>query len=221
MRRRDSRGQIDLPEPIEPYRDPIGGCLCLDFVNTVDVHSDDNTYDYLFPGYGNLVSWALFADVVDEPTAAKLVRAARREPRDAVQIRRRAVALREAIHALATSQAAGDHLQTIDAEWLIASSHRHLVQEPASGRLTWQWPSAIDLDRVLWPIVASAVDLFTGDQLHRVRECDAPGCGWVFLDTTRNGNRRFCRPQGCGNRTRVRRFREGQAAIQEQGQEPA
>jgi hypothetical protein len=57
MRRRDSRGQIDLPELIEPYRDPIGGCLCLDFVNTVDVHSDDKTYDYLFPGYGNLVSW--------------------------------------------------------------------------------------------------------------------------------------------------------------------
>jgi predicted RNA-binding Zn ribbon-like protein len=38
--------------------------------------------------------------------------------------------------------------------------------------------------------------------------CESPTCEWLFLDTTKNGSRRFCRSQGCGNRVRVQRFRE-------------
>ncbi|WP_051450193.1 CGNR zinc finger domain-containing protein [Actinospica robiniae] len=38
--------------------------------------------------------------------------------------------------------------------------------------------------------------------LHR---CAGPGCGWFFLDRTRNGARRWCSSGDCGNRDRARR----------------
>ncbi|MBZ2410557.1 CGNR zinc finger domain-containing protein [Streptomyces sp. L06] len=39
----------------------------------------------------------------------------------------------------------------------------------------------------------------------RVRRCAGPGCGWFFLDRTRNSARRWCGSGDCGNRDRARR----------------
>ena len=54
----------------------------------------------------------------------------------------------------------------------------------------------------------SAVALFTSPQGAKVKECaDDRGCGWLFVDTTRNGSRRFCFANECGNRARQVAFR--------------
>jgi predicted RNA-binding Zn ribbon-like protein len=54
----------------------------------------------------------------------------------------------------------------------------------------------------------SAVSLLTSDRGMRVKECaDDRGCGWLFVDTTRNGSRRFCFSNECGNRARQAAFR--------------
>jgi len=41
--------------------------------------------------------------------------------------------------------------------------------------------------------------------LRRPGRCADPACGWVFLDVSRRGNRRWCSSAGCGNRDRARR----------------
>ncbi|MBZ9993133.1 CGNR zinc finger domain-containing protein [Mesorhizobium sp. BH1-1-4] len=41
----------------------------------------------------------------------------------------------------------------------------------------------------------------------RVRECKGRQCGWLFLDTSRGGRRRWCSDETCGTRSRVTRFR--------------
>ena len=64
----------------------------------------------------------------------------------------------------------------------------------------------IDLAQPLWPVVRSAADLLTGSSLERVKRCPGEGCGWLFLDTSRNGSRRWCDMSSCGNRARVRAF---------------
>jgi predicted RNA-binding Zn ribbon-like protein len=43
-----------------------------------------------------------------------------------------------------------------------------------------------------------------------VRLCADASCAWLFLDTTRNRTRRWCDMKECGNRNKVRRFREAQ-----------
>ncbi|MBX6752117.1 MAG: CGNR zinc finger domain-containing protein [Micromonosporaceae bacterium] len=41
----------------------------------------------------------------------------------------------------------------------------------------------------------------------RLRTCEADGCNRLFLDTTRNGKRRYCSSQTCGNRIHTARYR--------------
>jgi predicted RNA-binding Zn ribbon-like protein len=58
---------------------------------------------------------------------------------------------------------------------------------------------------LLAPVLWSAADLLVGPQLSRVRQCANPACGWLFLDTSKGGNRRWCSMSACGNRAKAHR----------------
>ena len=61
---------------------------------------------------------------------------------------------------------------------------------------------------MLTPIVWSAADLITGPRAQRVRQCaDPEGCGWLFLDESRAGTRRWCSMGNCGNRASASWFK--------------
>jgi predicted RNA-binding Zn ribbon-like protein len=47
---------------------------------------------------------------------------------------------------------------------------------------------------------------------HRLRECSSPTCTVVFYDRTKNHTTRWCSMATCGNRDKVRRFRERERA---------
>lgn len=49
--------------------------------------------------------------------------------------------------------------------------------------------------------------LSTGDY-KRVKICKNPDCLWVFYDETKNGRKRWCSSDACGNLSRVRKHRE-------------
>ena len=57
----------------------------------------------------------------------------------------------------------------------------------------------------LAPVLWSAGDLLTGAKLDKVKRCANPECGWLFLDDSRAGKRRWCSMQSCGNRAKARR----------------
>ena len=59
---------------------------------------------------------------------------------------------------------------------------------------------------MLWPIVESAAELLTSERRSRIGQCaDDRGCGWLFLDATKNRSRRWCAMGDCGNRAKARR----------------
>jgi predicted RNA-binding Zn ribbon-like protein len=57
----------------------------------------------------------------------------------------------------------------------------------------------------LAPVLWSAGDLLTGPKLGKVKRCANPECGWLFLDDSRAGRRRWCSMSACGNRAKARR----------------
>jgi predicted RNA-binding Zn ribbon-like protein len=77
----------------------------------------------------------------------------------------------------------------------------------ANGALAWDWEDeGGSADLMLWPIARSAADVLTSPrELARVRQCPGAGCGWVFLDETKNRSRRWCDMDVCGNRAKARR----------------
>jgi predicted RNA-binding Zn ribbon-like protein len=120
-----------------------------------------------------------------------------------------AIALRETIYRLFDAQAQGKAAGPRDLETLNAA----LTQAPARTSLKrnrggYEWEvdarSGTAL-AMLAPVLWSAGDLLAGPRLDRVRRCANPECGWLFLDDSRAGRRRWCSMSSCGNRAKARR----------------
>ena len=61
-------------------------------------------------------------------------------------------------------------------------------------------------------IAADAVSLLTGEATARLKRCPNDACHWFFLDTSRNGSRRWCAMADCGTKAKVRDYRARHAA---------
>ncbi len=58
-----------------------------------------------------------------------------------------------------------------------------------------------------WVVAADFVRL-VAERGERVRKCANPGCVLWFLDVSKNGSRRWCSMELCGNRAKVGRFNQ-------------
>lgn len=199
----------------------VGGRLCLDFVNTVRgwVGADagggrdyaDRVVGERLVSYGALLGWGRLAGILTAEEAAGLARRAARSGNEAAAVLERGLALRRALYRIfkavieGWTPEAGD-LAVLNVELRVARAHERLVARPGLG---FEWESKPGaLDRVLWPVASSAAELLTGPELERVRQCPGGECGWLFVDTSRSRNRRWCDMADCGNVAKVRRFRE-------------
>jgi predicted RNA-binding Zn ribbon-like protein len=63
-----------------------------------------------------------------------------------------------------------------------------------------------DPDAVAAVLAMLSIEGFFTLPRERLRSC--PRCGWLFLDTSRGGRRRWCSMRVCGNREKVSRHRE-------------
>lgn len=61
-------------------------------------------------------------------------------------------------------------------------------------------------ERIRVEAALAFVDVLRSDEWWRLRECDAPDCGGLLADLSRNGSKRFCSVR-CGNRRNMVAFR--------------
>jgi predicted RNA-binding Zn ribbon-like protein len=185
----------------------IGGWLCLDFTNTAD--GDINTdWTERLESYAHLVAWGQQMGILDGATAAQLQDYVALHPAEAEAVLNQARDIRLTIHRIFAAVSAGQEPQP---EVMSAFNHalaetmEHMQIVPQSGDFAWDWKlgNAV-LERVLWPVVWSAAELLLSRQHHRVRECNGRDCSWLFVDTSRNHSRRWCKMDGCGNREKAR-----------------
>jgi len=187
----------------------LGGRLCLDFVNTVDPRHGQNAQEFL-TDYADLVAWAVHAHTISADDERRLLAQAKREPAKAADAFATARELRDHMYRLFSRIAAGQPqdrsaLGALNAALSEASRHAQLDVDDR-GNFTWAWADTSHLDRVWWPVTRSAAELLTAGHHDRLRECPGPdGCGWLFYDTSRNGRRRWCSMEGCGNRAKGQR----------------
>ena len=161
----------------------------------------------------SMLEWAEAAGVVDSRARAALSRRAREEPEAAREVLERARSLREALYRVLTA-VAGDRdppppaLERVNRE--IGRAGRHL--RLTGGGREYDLELGVDarerLDLPLLRIARSAAELLTSPEVERLKLCDAHDCGWLFIDASRNRSRRWCDMAECGNRAKVRRYRE-------------
>lgn len=182
---------------------------CLAFANTVHWHASEHPLEVV-RSYEELLAWEQWAGLLAAPEAARLANLAAAQQEAAAEVWQRAASLREACYHVFVAQIGGERaapgdLALLNAELAAALAHAEL--QPGAVGFGWGWASAPRLERVLWPIVRSAATLLTDRALlERVGQCaDDRGCGWLFLDLSKNRSRRWCDINDCGNRAKQRR----------------
>jgi len=185
----------------------IGGELCLDFANTVNGHARLPQHEYIHD-YRDLVLWSRHAGSVNESEARELLEQGAVYPIEAEMVYRQGLELRESIFRTFAALAGGgradrDDLHHLNTSWQEGQRHVCMIHTPAGFSLGWDDEPC--LQGLLRTVAASAIQLLTSPQVHRVRSCAGERCDWLFVDTSRNHLRRWCSMDECGNRAKMQR----------------
>jgi predicted RNA-binding Zn ribbon-like protein len=123
-----------------------------------------------------------------------------------------AIRLRETIYRCFAATAHGHAPDSED----LAALNAALAEVPPRRRVCLGgWDVGVPdgaMSVLLGPVLWSAADLLVGAQLRRVRQCVNPACGWLFLDDSKSGTRRWCSMSTCGNRAKAHRHYERRKA---------
>lgn len=194
--------------------DLSGGHPALDLVNTLDNRFSPGPAE-LLDSYQDLLRFMTQSRLLDASQVRLLARAGKSTP--AARVLRAVRELRETLATILYGMLDGRaprpaELRSLQGYIQAAGRHRELVWgssatvESGAGA-HWQWGRfAEDCELPVWILAQAAAELVLSSSLQRVRACDADTCRWLFLDTSKNGSRRWCNMRVCGNRMKARRF---------------
>lgn len=193
----------------------VGGSLALDFVNTVGDRLHQPTRRDYFGSMADVIDWAVAAGL----TQARSIRGG------SASDLRRVVATRERLYRIFVAFAGG---RTASANALaplndlVGAARRQQRIVPTPAGCAWSWARSVpQLDRVVGEIALDAAALLTSPRHTQIRQCQDDCCGWLFVDQSRSGRRRWCSMDDCGNRAKARRHyqrtRERQSGQQRVG----
>ena len=203
--------------PAQPRFLYVGGDPALDLINTVDWTSRGPEHERL-ESYEQLTRWAEGAGVIDGATGRRARRLGEGHPRAAAAALALALEARGTLQELFGAIARGDPAEPELARFnrLLHEAVRGLEVEPAAGTkgsYRWSWRGeGADPRALVWRVLWSAASLLRSDEIGNVRVCDSDDCGWMFVDRSRNGLRRWCQMRTCGTMEKTRRRRVSGAA---------
>jgi len=180
----------------------VGGNLALDFVNTRGGPRHGPADSEWLSSYEDFAAWSSRAGLADPstppgetaPRAALLAAFARVQAcRDDMY---------EIFLALADGSAPPEAaLRRIQLAYVEALAHGQLTR--GTQGCAWTWDPGSGPLAPLWSVVAAAVELLTHGPADRIKSCHA--CRFMFIDQSKNGSRRWCSMQSCGNRAKAHR----------------
>lgn len=181
-----------------------GGCLVFNFVNTVNTRKPAPEFDYL-DTFEDLLAWSAKAESLDGAKLQALREYAAQKPEAASAELRYIIEAREMLYELFSAIAKGTQpeaavIGAFNQRLSIAFQRIHVKFGPAGAKVHLGG-EGISFDEPLLPVLKSAFDILTHEDFGRIKEC--PRCGWLFLDTSKNGKRKWCDMNVCGSREKA------------------
>lgn len=199
----------------------VGGHPALDLANTMAPRPPAAVELEFLPDPATMLRWAGLAGVIDEQEAQRIEHSWEQAAGTAEAALADVCALRDLI----APALAGHQLEKLTVRWRSAIGRSTLVepgkaagggrdgQEGGSGSAVLEIgnePTSMIGDR----LADAIVDLVRHVDLNRLRVCPLAegGCGWLFLDRSRNSSRRWCSMDDCGTHAKSRRLTERRRA---------
>jgi predicted RNA-binding Zn ribbon-like protein len=176
----------------------VGGHPVLDLTNTVFSRAEPLMDNDLLTSPADVLSWCMSAGLFDR---APRLADERTLIDDVREIREHAWAVFDAV--ARGADVSPEHLGYLlqrAGEGLRAGDVRSIDARLAEMSAKWSAPGSIPT-----VLAAMAVHAFFTLPADRIRACDR--CGWLFLDSSRGGRRRWCSMSTCGNREKASRHR--------------
>lgn len=85
--------------------------------------------------------------------------------------------------------------------------HYHALRPANGGRHLRMEPVGDDLDQARATVAGSLAHYLAEHDERRLRICADDTCGWLFIDQSPAGRRKWCDMRSCGNRAKVARYR--------------
>jgi predicted RNA-binding Zn ribbon-like protein len=178
----------------------IAGDVALDFVNTAEERGHPDADDALRTP-ADLRLWGNRHGLISRAVSAG---------EDELTELSRAREARELLYALFFARVHGQpaiKAQLARLAELSAEAYGAARLQPADdGSVEWRW-SRSELATVRHATVAGAIELLRTSPSPRLKQCPGAHCGWLFLDTTKRGNRRWCSMSECGQEAKDERRR--------------
>jgi predicted RNA-binding Zn ribbon-like protein len=193
----------------------IGGASVLDFLNTCDGRRPGTSLVAVVDKLANLeeiVHWFLHAGLIGEDEHARCVDLVQQSSWHSLTAFKQLIDFRESLYRLFLAVASGNpatagELDALNEVLVSTASQRVLVSTPAG--VVWTWRPCDTLDGMtagfMGRIAVQAAMLLTSSDLAKLKLCALPDCDWLFVDTSKNGRRRWCQMNVCGAKEKARR----------------
>jgi predicted RNA-binding Zn ribbon-like protein len=178
-----------------------GGCVVFDFINTVNTRKPVPEFEYLNT-FEDFLAWSAKVGLLRDKRLKALREHAFVKRKLAAEQLRDVIDIRENFYQLFSAIAAGKSpaaavVNAFNGRLSLAFQKISMRISAVAAELHFN-NDVISLDEPLNSIFKSAFDTLTGEDFQRIKEC--PRCGWLFLDTSKNGKRRWCNMNVCGSR---------------------
>jgi predicted RNA-binding Zn ribbon-like protein len=173
----------------------VAGRLCIDFTQTGG-ETGKRAYWERFHQPSDLSDW--FAE---SPLQLQSIQVSPDEFATALSLRESIWRVAQAI--LRSEAPLAEDVDTINR----VAAMPDLPPQLTRDRLEQAWRSPVTASEALSIIARDAIDLFSGELQSRIRECQNPKCGLMFVDASRPGKRRWCLMKRCGNMAKTYRYR--------------
>ncbi|MDF2433779.1 MAG: hypothetical protein JWP44_3410 [Mucilaginibacter sp.] len=186
---------------------PLDGDIpVLQFLNTRRNRGTGAAKNYLNT-YDEFITWCYEIRLIDQNTYNKLCTERYRYVNEAASNVNKVINAREMLYELIYCIMNDEpvHPATLDEfNWINNKANGHLCFAITAYGLQEVWFN-IDEEMAfpLWRMIKCAEELFTSGDMKLIKKCQ---CGSLFLDRTKNKNRRYCNPSTCGSPSRAKAY---------------
>lgn len=175
----------------------VGGHVAMEFANTASWHLSTAPKDRL-RDWADVVRWMSEMELIGTDVARLL---SNRSP-DIAGI----LALREDIFALGRALAIGEGPDAGALERTARSAGGpSAIPVAIDGRVGWRFEIDQAVAQFSTLLAREALSLLGSVQASKIRICEGGECGWLFVDQSRSGRRRWCSMIDCGSRAKAKR----------------